>query len=99
MSTKWPLEAESEVSMPFRLREGSAVAGLVAALRDESKMVRSHAARALGLIGDASAAPALAAALSDQDKNVRGEAAGALGRVGDPVAVPALIAALDDPDF
>ena len=64
-----------------------AEAGLIAALGDESELVRGHAADALGTVyGDAAdaspAAAALAAAVEDENEVVRRNAALSLARVG-----------------
>jgi HEAT repeat protein len=56
----------------------SAVPDLIAALKDESKMVRMGAAYALGEVGDADAVPALQTAGNDPEKQVRDAAAHAL---------------------
>jgi len=58
--------------------------------------VRSHAAFALGRVGDKAAVPALVTALTDGAESVRSSAALALGMIGDTAAVPGLLAALDD---
>ena len=77
-----------------------AVDGLADALRDENKMVRRAAAKALGKIGIASdaALTGLSTALLDVDSSVRRFAAEALGRLGDATMVPELAQALDDKD-
>ncbi len=59
----------------------AAVPDLVAALKDESKMVRMAAAYALGEIGSADAAPALREAGKDSEKEVRDAATTALKRI------------------
>jgi HEAT repeat protein len=58
--------------------------------------LRSAAAGALGIIGDARAVEPLTAAMKDGDQGVRAAAAQALGGIGDPRAVDVLIAALKD---
>ena len=65
---------------------------LVAALRDRARLVRRHAAEALGKLGDAAAGPALVEALEDdeEDPACREAAATALGRIGDERAIPHL---------
>jgi hypothetical protein len=55
---------------------------LIAALSDQSKIVRKAAAEALGKIGDARAVEPLIAALRDQSEFVREAAAEALDRLG-----------------
>ena len=59
----------------------SAVPDLIAALKDESKMVRMGAAYALGGIGSADAVPALQEAGKDSEKEVRDAAATALKQI------------------
>jgi HEAT repeat protein len=56
----------------------SAVPDLIAALKDESKMVRMGAAYALGEIRSAEAVPALQEATKDPEKEVRDAAVAAL---------------------
>jgi HEAT repeat protein len=58
-----------------------AVPDLVAALKDESAMVRMGAAYALGEIGSADAVPPLQDATKDSDKQVRDAAASALQQI------------------
>jgi HEAT repeat protein len=58
-----------------------AVPDLVAALQDESTMVRVGAANALGQLGAADAVPALQGAGKDADKSVRTAAASALKQI------------------
>ena len=69
---------------------------LIDFLKDENFSVRSSAAYALGVIGDAQAIPPLIDALKDEDSRVRIRAAYALGRIGDAQAIPPLIDALKD---
>ncbi|MXS84209.1 NACHT domain-containing protein, partial [Nitrosomonas oligotropha] len=76
--------------------QASTLQPLVAVLVDKNSAVRSHAADALGKIGDKSAADALILALSDKDSSIRSRAAGALGGIGDKSATDALILALSD---
>src|SRR5205807_9546376 len=59
----------------------AAVPDLVAALQDESKMVRMGAAYALGEIGSADAVPPLQEARNDSEKEVRDAAVTALKRI------------------
>jgi hypothetical protein len=58
--------------------------------------LRSAAAGALGIIGDARAVEPLCAAMKDSDARVREAAAQALGSIGDARAVDVLLAALRD---
>ena len=71
-------------------------------VRDESVIVRRHAAEALGIVGHAApdGVDALAKALSDEDEHVRRNAALALARIGSnaELATPALKVALEDED-
>lgn len=78
--------------------DGDLFLPLTTAMEDSSASVRSHAAAALGVIGDADALPFLIRALEDRKALVRIRSAYALGRIGDRRAVPSLIAAIDDPD-
>lgn len=73
------------------------LADLIAALRDGDAPVRSHAADALGTLGEsaAEAIPHLIQALRDDYEPVRLNAAYALGAIGEP-AVPQLIETLAD---
>ena len=71
---------------------------LLALLDSEDPGLRTNAARAIGLIGDASALPALLNHLSDADALAGDAVAAAIGRVGDRSAVPALAAALNAAD-
>jgi HEAT repeat protein len=65
-------------------------------LRDKDPLVRTGAARILGLAGHADALDALAEATKDPDQDVRRAAIAALGAIKDPRAVPPLIDALKD---
>ena len=79
-----------------QIGDGSAVALLVTALRDDTSSVRQAAAEALGQIGDASALEPLIAVLKDASSGVRRAAAAALGQIGDARALEALSGALKD---
>ena len=72
------------------------VAPLIAALKDNSPVVRKNAAIALGKIKDASAVKPLIAELNDDNPIVRRNAAIALGEIHDKSAVEPLTAALRD---
>ena len=63
------------------IRDGRAVDGLIAALKDTHGAVRKQVAWALGAIGDGRATDGLTAALQDTDADVRKQAAWALGVV------------------
>lgn len=80
-------------------RKGAYVEFYSSALqRDESAVVRSAAARALGRCGDPKHAPLLAAALRDHDTAVRWDAAMALDQVlGDSAVEPLRQSASSDP--
>lgn len=66
------------------------------ALKDKDAVIRSNAARAFALLGDASALPALTNAVKDPDDNVRRAAVFALGELKSPKSFPILIDALQD---
>jgi HEAT repeat protein len=68
------------------------------ALTASHEKVRSQAAWALGLKGNAIAVTALIGALRDPNANVRSQAAWALGLKGDARAVEPLRNTLNDPD-
>ncbi len=59
----------------------AAVPDLIAALKDESKIVRMGAAYALGEIGSADAVPTLQETVKDSEKEVRDAATTALKRL------------------
>ena len=63
------------------------------ALRHADRHIRWHAARALGVYGDASAAPALAEGLYDEDEGVRWASARVLSDLGE-VAIPVVLKTL-----
>lgn len=69
---------------------------LIQALRSENPYVRSHAARALGVLGNPGAMSALIKALDDEVPLVRIRAALALGSIGDAEAVKSLAQHLSD---
>jgi HEAT repeat protein len=74
----------------------TSVEPLIAALKDESPIVRRNAVKALGGISDPNAVKPLVAALKDEDLIVRGNAATALGQTKDASAVQPLIYAMRD---
>ncbi len=69
---------------------------VVDTLRDKDPLIRTGAARILGLMGKPEAIDALAAATKDPDQDVRRSAVAALGSIKDPRTVGPLIAALKD---
>lgn len=82
-----------------KLQAKADVKGLIQALGyQKDSGIRTAAARALGMTGDARAVEPLLAALRDPDGNTRYAAAQSLGHFGDARAVDPLIAALKDPD-
>jgi HEAT repeat protein len=93
---------EHVVSAIGRTRFPTAIAPLMAALRDPERSVKQEAVRALAEFGPAAqpAIPVLVQLLHPQlvlqgAGDVGLDAAAAFGRIG-PVAIPALVAALDD---
>lgn len=74
------------------LEDKSAVPVLIDALKHKNKAVRSHAAKALGEIGDAAAVPALVELFNSNDNIVvKQYAAIALARLGNEVGKPLLL--------
>ena len=80
------------------LADARVFAPLVAALSSRDWIVRMHAAKALGRIGDPEAVPVLMPLLQDKVKAVREEVSGALAAIGG-VAVLALIQALQHEEW
>jgi len=78
---------------PLKQIGQTAVAPLLAAIRNEDKESRSLAARVLGEIGDARAVDPLLSLLKDESEMVRQDAVEALGKIGDLRAVEAVRAA------
>ena len=74
----------------------AAVGPLLKALKDRDEIVRTHAARVLGEIGDREAVEPLIEALKEKSDHVRDLAADALGKIGDKKAVEPLIGLLKD---
>jgi HEAT repeat protein len=69
-------------------------------LDDEEESVRSHAARALGLIGDTRAVEPLSETLAEDDADaVRASAAWALVQIGTEAALEAAAEYADDPSY
>ena len=73
-----------------------AVGPLIAALKDENEIVRSHVVEALAPIRDIRAIEPLIDALEDDYVDVRRTAAWGLGEIGDSLAVEPLIGLLKD---
>ncbi|MEL7351956.1 MAG: HEAT repeat domain-containing protein, partial [Cyanobacteria bacterium J06560_5] len=71
-----------------------ALNSILNALNDESAMVRSEAAAALGKLSNAAVVPQLVAVLNDEDVDVRKTAAMAMMKIGDGSAIAPLQAAL-----
>ena len=72
-----------------------AIDHLIAALKDNNKLVRREASTALSRMGEKAVEP-LIAILGDEDWRVRGAAAWALGKIGDKRAVDPIKPLLDD---
>ena len=73
-----------------KLKGPRAIAGLVTALRDADRQVRTHAAKVLGDVGNETAAAALLAAFQ-ADENIRLPAALALAKIAPARSVPPLV--------
>lgn len=84
--------ALSRIGTPHAMR------GVRAALGDRSVTVRTAAARALGLAGDAGSVDPLMTMVRDDGPPARRQAATALGQIGARRAVGALLEASADPD-
>lgn len=81
-----------------QLQATSAIPSLVLHLADANGWVRSAAADALALLGEA-AVPALCQALQDEREGVRVRAAYALNKIRSPKSARWLFAALNDPNY
>src|SRR6476469_677326 len=86
----------------FRVKEPAAIAGLIAALQEESEQTKigdysllRNAARALGKLGEKQALPALIRCLECADYYVREAAAHALEMLGDRDSIGPLLKLLD----
>ncbi|OCR02093.1 phycocyanobilin lyase [Oscillatoriales cyanobacterium USR001] len=86
----------------FRVKEPEAIAGLIAALEEESELTRSgdyslqrNVARALGKLEDKRAVPGLIRCLECSDYYVREAAVQALEMLGDRAAIPSLVKLLE----
>ncbi len=71
---------------------------LIMALHEDDDLVRTGAAKILGVIGGTRVSQALQIALKDDNNRVRALAAEGLGTIGDQSAVDALLEALHDAD-
>lgn len=82
------------------LRAPSALAAVSTVLLDpaEDKITRAHAARAIGVIGDAAGIPALGRATTQADPVVRRQVALALDRFDTPQALRGLLRLVADAD-
>lgn len=82
-----------------KMEKNEDVKGLIKALKyKKDSLIRTHAADALGDIGDTRAVDPLIKSLNDEDWQVRWGAAEALGNIGDARAVEPLINTLKDKD-
>jgi HEAT repeat protein len=94
-SLDWNLRL-SVVKLLGEIGDKEAIVTLVKATKDENSVVRTAAAEALGILGDASTVNPLIEALHDPESyDVRCAAAISLGIIGDESAVPELIAILE----
>jgi len=84
-----PIEISTKIGKP-------AVKPLIADLKDNDVVVRSHAAQALGELRDPSAVEQLIAALNDEDPLIQRQAIKALRKIHDPRAVGPMISVLND---
>lgn len=91
---RWQAAIELEA-----LKDGRAVPGLIAALKDWDPLVRTGAAEALKGIPDPRAVQSLIRASRDSDTSVRRAAAEGLGLIGDKAAVKPLTRVLFHHDF
>jgi HEAT repeat protein len=80
------------------IRNPTAVAPLIRALKDRAADIRKTVATALGEIGDVRAVDPLIRVLQDKDSSVRAAAATALGKLGDSRAAKPLKEAQQDQD-
>ncbi|MGC1242980.1 MAG: PVC-type heme-binding CxxCH protein, partial [Chryseosolibacter sp.] len=87
----------SAVFALYRIQRSKAMESVLAALDDQSAVVRTSAARSVGLAKDSRAVDKLSRMLSDGSLPVRRQAATALGQIGDGKAIGALIAAAAKP--
>ncbi len=81
-----------------RTGDRRAVESLITTLREDTELMQSAAADALGWMGDVRAVPALIIALETlpTESAAREVAAEALGRIGEPQAITALVKGLTD---
>jgi putative heme-binding domain-containing protein len=83
----------SAVFALYRIQTGDAMRAVSSALDDKSLLVRTAAARAVGLARDTSAVDKLITMVEHDSPPVRRQGATALGQIGDTGAVKALVAA------
>ena len=76
------------------INDEKAIPALIAALKDNNKLVRREASTAVSRMSGA--VDPLIETLADEDWKVRGAAAWALGNLGDEKAIPELEKLLDD---
>lgn len=86
------------VFMLYRIGHPDGMSIIRDMLKDKSAMVRTAAARVLGLSKDSSAVAQLMEVVQRDEAPVRRQAATALGQIGDVQAVPALLKASSDPN-
>ena len=84
-----PIEISTKIGKP-------AVKPLIADLKDNDPVVRSHAAQALGELKDPRAVEPLLAVLDDVDPLIQRQAIKALRKINDPRAVDPIIVVLND---
>jgi HEAT repeat protein len=84
-----PIEVSTKIGKP-------AVKPLIADLKDNDPIVRSHAAQALGVIKDPRAVEPLIAILNDEEPLIQRQAIKALRKIDDPRALNPIITVLND---
>ena len=92
-SSKEEVERATAVFALYRIGEKRAFEAILPAFKDTSAVVRTAAARVLGLAKYENGVEVLIDALRDSSHPVRRQAATALGQIGDGSAVPALLEA------
>ena len=86
------------VFMLYRINTPTSIQAILPALNDASVIVKTAAARVLGLAKHNSAVPKLAELVQKDDPAVRRQAATALGQIGDAAASESLLAAASNND-